>query len=1080
MQITLIKKIRKSMRRENWEKYIIKFTDNLTVDEIDYLYKKQYEKISAHKKLYILKKLLEIQFDENNDFKNEILNLEKQEMRDLPIGRDILGYFYWFQQDIEEGIMIYKEGNDNQNWNVICKDRDELIVLIDHLKYEIEDDLPDNYNDLSEVMNKEITDCDDDENIKDNPIARLPDFKNICNFDTNIRNDQCLNENEYHSNSNGGLNESITNKIINDIKDDADHTIIVNNLSQNKSNQSKNEAYDHKTKSCLRNNTVTEEQISSRPPKRKANLKVISNCFQSINPDAHDEYNNQDESFKIDNGNLTEETTERTLRSAKKKVLLEVKKDNQMSLPKIPKTPKTINTCRKCSKSRPSPTLCCLTCSSFYHDSCIPPSYIIVNTIDSDWVCSLCEHRLLIEKLRKKLNLLDELIEKRKHVARKHERLRSAGIKISNILEYHDTLENDPMHKLNTTEELEALLSTRICRNRKPINYHFDDYDKLIERAIKEQNSFKDPLPHDMHTRSSHFSDSHEETNLKTPTFHVNLKPSLLNYLSPQLDSHNHQFSIQSTTNITEALTALNTTLSPSIVMSDSINILATTIEEITNLSTDLTKRGRGRPKKPKLLLTENYYERPVRHKKIPQRFSDLQILQNRLIKPANYENMDGESFISGSFQSDDNYDSKSSNSSEFEYAYGYKSRPKKHRKREIKESVYNGLLSSTLLLEPEPETTSKNQNKILINNYDANTIADGYYNNENKKTFGNNYDASTIADGYYNEGQNKTFFNNYDASTIADGYYNNRPKKKADKINIVSRHLTSESSNIASKSQPKSTDNSANKASIVTYSKAILNTPEQQKPTNRSPVKTPSVAYVKYSPSPNYQNNFFNTNNILLALNNSNKNHLLNLCNLTSSMHNQTDPSSQDSCIIQNDLNIHDINNRNNSVNNNQNSLQSNLNIQVIHNQNSLQNNLNTHGIHNQNSFLTNNIQTNFLNNLGNNFVSPCMTNLNLTELSLTDLTNISNTLSGINNINNIQNLNLSNLNTSLIPIYSRSLIPQANNCILYPVNPINLNLQRLQPLYLTHLSDEQQHQINNETITQNEMSNVCNSNNN
>lgn len=82
----------------------------------------------------ILKELLESQFEKNGKFKAEMLNLKADSLRSDPIGRDRLGYSYWFTQDKDCNVRVYQEHLDENSWKIVASNREEFVNLINRLK----------------------------------------------------------------------------------------------------------------------------------------------------------------------------------------------------------------------------------------------------------------------------------------------------------------------------------------------------------------------------------------------------------------------------------------------------------------------------------------------------------------------------------------------------------------------------------------------------------------------------------------------------------------------------------------------------------------------------------------------------------------------------------------------------------------------------------------------------------------------------------------------------------------------------------------------------------------------------------
>ncbi|RWS07504.1 remodeling and spacing factor 1-like isoform X2 [Dinothrombium tinctorium] len=135
LHIKLLRKRRKYINKEKWEKALVKFIAEYSDVEAWELERYGYKRVKLSIRLEALKRLLEAQFDYNPKFKGEVNAMEANSLRILPIGRDVYGNQYWFQIDYEMNFRLYKEEPDNEkSWVLICKDKDELCKLISDLE----------------------------------------------------------------------------------------------------------------------------------------------------------------------------------------------------------------------------------------------------------------------------------------------------------------------------------------------------------------------------------------------------------------------------------------------------------------------------------------------------------------------------------------------------------------------------------------------------------------------------------------------------------------------------------------------------------------------------------------------------------------------------------------------------------------------------------------------------------------------------------------------------------------------------------------------------------------------------------
>ncbi|KAL4220625.1 PHD and RING finger domain-containing protein 1 [Mactra antiquata] len=126
-----------------------------------------------------------------------------------------------------------------------------------------------------------------------------------------------------------------------------------------------------------------------------------------------------------------------------------------------------IDDCQVCrSSDNPSTILLCDECDKGYHMACLLPPLSVVPL--EDWYCPICKHNMLIEALKKKLELAKKARSKAKRQGRGISPT-AFSITSENILE---------------TER-------RSCRNRKEVNYNDEKFDKMVVDAVKEINSTK-------------------------------------------------------------------------------------------------------------------------------------------------------------------------------------------------------------------------------------------------------------------------------------------------------------------------------------------------------------------------------------------------------------------------------------------------------------------------------------------------------------------------------------------------------------------------------------------------------------
>ncbi|XP_044262904.1 remodeling and spacing factor 1-like [Tribolium madens] len=133
LHIKLLRKSRKSVSNERWERAIIKFCHTFCSQDAWEIERFGYKKARLSSKIRVLKELLEMQFDYNTRFKAEINKMSAEELRSQPLGKDKQGHAYWYQDDINCQIRVYKEDPDEETWTLVAKDRDGLVALMNEL-----------------------------------------------------------------------------------------------------------------------------------------------------------------------------------------------------------------------------------------------------------------------------------------------------------------------------------------------------------------------------------------------------------------------------------------------------------------------------------------------------------------------------------------------------------------------------------------------------------------------------------------------------------------------------------------------------------------------------------------------------------------------------------------------------------------------------------------------------------------------------------------------------------------------------------------------------------------------------------
>ncbi|CAC5371972.1 RSF1 [Mytilus coruscus] len=157
--------------------------------------------------------------------------------------------------------------------------------------------------------------------------------------------------------------------------------------------------------------------------------------------------------------------------------------------------------CIHCHKTdRPEWLLLCDKCDDGFHTACLRPPLMIIP--DGDWFCPPCEHKGLLEKLQISLKDLDIIMKKKDRLIKRKERLAFVGISLDNILkdEHKENVNPDEYEQYSPEEEeyykpkKNKSFVKRSCRSRNVISYKFDEFDDMINTAIKED--LENPQPY--------------------------------------------------------------------------------------------------------------------------------------------------------------------------------------------------------------------------------------------------------------------------------------------------------------------------------------------------------------------------------------------------------------------------------------------------------------------------------------------------------------------------------------------------------------------------------------------------------
>merc|ERR1712130_30897 len=132
-QVRLLRKLKKSVSMDKWERALIKFCFTYSTEDGWELDRFGYKRAKLSLKIRIVKNLCEAQFDLNAKFKLDINKLESASLRMQPIGKDKLGNAYWFQVDAEANIRVYREDLDEETWELVADCKEQLEDLVEKL-----------------------------------------------------------------------------------------------------------------------------------------------------------------------------------------------------------------------------------------------------------------------------------------------------------------------------------------------------------------------------------------------------------------------------------------------------------------------------------------------------------------------------------------------------------------------------------------------------------------------------------------------------------------------------------------------------------------------------------------------------------------------------------------------------------------------------------------------------------------------------------------------------------------------------------------------------------------------------------
>ncbi|XP_032682301.1 uncharacterized protein LOC116849350 isoform X2 [Odontomachus brunneus] len=231
LHVKLLRKTRKTVSSEKWERALVKFCHTYSNQDGWELERFGYKKARIAVKLRLLKVLLETQFDLNQKFKNEVNKLAADELRVEPLGRDKSGLAYWCQLDEECNIRVYREDLDEENWELVAKDREGVVNLINTLSNGEAEAIPINEDSNSlEISEKPIIDTGQvttSPSLEDEVVQENNAHVNEINEKQlpNGRSDEFEDEQEHEQNQDQDQND-IGNEAENDEEDiDADEDV---------------------------------------------------------------------------------------------------------------------------------------------------------------------------------------------------------------------------------------------------------------------------------------------------------------------------------------------------------------------------------------------------------------------------------------------------------------------------------------------------------------------------------------------------------------------------------------------------------------------------------------------------------------------------------------------------------------------------------------------------------------------------------------------------------------------------------------------------------------------------------------
>ncbi|KAK0083356.1 hypothetical protein PV325_008923 [Microctonus aethiopoides] len=290
LHIKLLRKTRKSVSTEKWERALVKFCHTYSNQDGWELERFGYKKARIGVKLRLLKVLLESQFDLNQKFKNEVNKLAAKELRVEPLGRDKTGLTYWFQLDEGCNIRVYREDLDEESWELVATDREGVVKLINTLSD-------------GEIGPIPINEDSNSLEISEKPII---DTGQVSTSSTSVEEDGgvCIQENGVASDSKNQI--QLNNKNINndDVQKPASKKII-NKIANESDNSDENSEDDEEEEEV--EDAEDEEELSNDDEEEEEEEEE-----EAIKQDTEEENDDEDEEESQDTEGDHDETVAQT------------------------------------------------------------------------------------------------------------------------------------------------------------------------------------------------------------------------------------------------------------------------------------------------------------------------------------------------------------------------------------------------------------------------------------------------------------------------------------------------------------------------------------------------------------------------------------------------------------------------------------------------------------------------------------------------------------------------------------------------------------------------------------------------